>query len=646
MSGIAGIVRFDGAPVEPGAVERMTAAMAYRGPDGIRHWSGGFVALGQCMLCTTPESLAERQPLPNEDASLVLVMDGRVDNADELRRDLAARGAVLRDRTDAELVLRAYEAWGDDCLPRIDGDFAFVVWNARRRAAFCARDRFGQKPFHYHWDGTTLAFASDVHALLELPWVPQVLNEGMVAEFLEGDWLSLDETFWEGVLRLPQAHRMIVDSRGPRLRKYWEPDLEATLPCRTEGEYAEHYRTLLFDAVRRMSRTVGPLACEVSGGLDSSALLAVAEQLRRDGRLLAPSLDAYTLAFTDDSEANELDYARAVGEHLGIPVHEIEPTHEPLAWYRERARRLRTFPGFPNGTMGSGIREAAAARGSRALICGVGGDHWLCGSRYYYAEAIADRDWTTFARCFEADRREFGAMRASGWAVRHGVLPALPANVKQPLRRVRSALSIVGRRGRDSWLTPAMSRRLRERRARNAPAAIDDVRRVSQSRLLGTLVGPYHAHALILEDVLAAERGIELRRPFWSRRLVEFAFAAPEWVRTRGGVDKYLHRIAMEGLIPERVRGRLTKAEFVVTYLMHVRELESALLAEAPPGRPSWIASERVADMCARVGNPLNVESVEGRLWALFGCNALVPAPAGHPLQSSPPVSDAQRGPS
>ena len=118
MSGIAGIIHFDGRPVEPGQVEGMTAAMHYRGPDGINHWRKGNVALGQCMLRTTPESLEETQPLTNEDESLVLVMDGRVDNWEELRRDLLGKGAVLRTRADAELVLRAYEVWGRDCLSR------------------------------------------------------------------------------------------------------------------------------------------------------------------------------------------------------------------------------------------------------------------------------------------------------------------------------------------------------------------------------------------------------------------------------------------------------------------------------------------------------------------------------------------------
>lgn len=625
MSGIAGIVRFDGAPVEPGLVERMTAAMAHRGPDGIRHWSGGSVALGQCMLRATPESLDERQPLANEDGSFVLVMDGRVDNADELRRELLGRGAVLRDRTDAELVLRAYEAWGDECPPHVDGDFAFVVWDARRRAAFCVRDRFGQKPFHYHWDGTTLVFASDVHAILELPWVPQVLNEGMVAEFLGYEWISLDETFWDGVLRLPQAHRMTVDARGPRLARYWEPDLEARLPCRTDEEYAEHYRTLLFDAVRRMSRTIGPLACEVSGGLDSSALLSVAEHLRRDGKLLAPSLDAYTLAFTDDSAANELEYARAVGEHLGIPVHEIEPAHKPLEWYRDRAKRLRTLPSYPNGVMGLTIRESASRRGSRALIVGVGGDEWLAGSRCHYADAIGAGNWRVVAEALLTDRRELGARQAIWGLLRTGCLPLLPSAVLRPVRQLRARRRET-QADRDSWLSPAMMRELRRRRRGVPTDRGGRAGTFAQDRQMRTLASPFLAQARDLEEAMAAEARIELRRPYFKRTLVEFAFATPEWLRVRGRSDKRLHRVAMRGYLPERVRARETKAEFVITYLRHLPELDAEISASIAPTRIEWIRPDAIAALRDAIGDHSRRDSPEWNLWTLFGCDALTKA--------------------
>ncbi len=366
--------------------------MHYRGPDGIDHWRRGNVALGQCMLRTTPESLEETQPLTNEDESLVLVMDGRVDNWEELRRELLGKGAVLRTRADAELVLRAYEVWGRDCLPHIDGDFALVIWDARRQEAFCARDRMGNKPFTWHWTGKTLYFASEQQAILRQPEVPQVLNEDVVAEYLAAQWFSNSETLWQGILRLDAAHTMVVTPSGPTLSRYWAPDLQASLSFRSDQECAEHYRALLFDVVRRLSRSIHPIACEVSGGLDSSAIFAVAETLRRQGQLPAPALEGYTLNFSGDPDADEIDYCRSVGAHLGQPIHEITPSHVPLSWYQDVALQYQDFPDFPNGgAMGLPIAERARADGSRVLLNGLGGDQWLCGSEACYAEAIAGR---------------------------------------------------------------------------------------------------------------------------------------------------------------------------------------------------------------------------------------------------------------
>ncbi|MDH5223012.1 MAG: asparagine synthase-related protein, partial [Betaproteobacteria bacterium] len=370
MSGIAGIIRFDGAPVEPGLVEKMTSAMDYRGPDGINHWVRGSVALGQCMLRTTPESLEETQPLANEDESLVLVMDGRVDNWEELRRELLARGAVLRTRSDAELVLRAYEAWGRECLAHVDGDFALVIWDARRREAFCARDRLGHKPLHYHWDGKAFAFASELHPLLGLSWVAQAPNEGMVAEYLAWEFHSRDETLWQGILRLVAAHRMVVSKDGPRIDEYWAPDLWADPGFTRDEQYFERYRELLTDAVRRLSRSHRPVAYEVSGGLDSSAVFCIAERLRRDRSLPAPDTLAYTVSFTDDSGANEIEYARAVGAFTGRRIEEAQPTYPSLAWYEARARTYREFPGYPNGAMAFEGMRYAASKESRVVLTG------------------------------------------------------------------------------------------------------------------------------------------------------------------------------------------------------------------------------------------------------------------------------------
>ena len=412
--------------------------MHYRGPDGINHWRKGNVALGQCMLRTTPESLEEIQPLTNEDESLVLVMDGRVDNWEELRRELLGKGAVLRTRADAELVLRAYEVWGRDCLPHIDGDFALVIWDARRQEAFCARDRMGNKPFTYHWTGKTFYFASEQQAILRQTPVVQVLNEDMVAEYLAAQWFSNTETLWQGVVRLEAAHTMVVTPSGPTLGRYWAPDLQAALSFRSDQECAEHYRALLFDVVRRLSRSSHPIACEVSGGLDSSAIFAVAESLRRQGQLPAPWLEGYTLNFSGDPDADEIDYCRAVGAHLGKSIHEITPSHVPLSWYQDVALQHQDFPDFPNGgAMGLPIAETARASGSRVLMNGLGGDQWLGGSAAAcYAEAIAGWRGRELLNILAADIHAAG-LRTTLWRLlHHGIVPLLPEPAQQNLRAI------------------------------------------------------------------------------------------------------------------------------------------------------------------------------------------------------------------
>jgi asparagine synthase (glutamine-hydrolysing) len=634
VSGIAGIIRFDGGPVEPDLVETMTSAMAYRGPDGIHHWARGSVALGQCMLRTTTESLEETQPLTNEDESLVLVMDGRVDNWVELRLELLGRGAVLRDRSDAELVLRAYEAWGREFLARVDGDFALVIWDSRTRTAFCARDRVGNKPFHYLWDGATFVFASDLHAILGLPWVKQELNEGILAEFLSGEWYSREETFWKGILRLVAAHRMEVGPGGPRPEKYWQPDFDQSLPFCRDEEYIEAYRELFSDTVRRLSRSHRPAGFEVSGGLDSSAVFCVAEGLRRSGSLPAPAIEGYTLAFPDDEEANELEYVRAVGGMLGLEIGEVPPTQMPLAWYREEAAFFRDFPGYPNGTMSLGLRRLAREDGCRVLLGGGGGDEWLGGSgqRVYYTEELAAGRWRNAGACLRQDLAEIGVAETGAALFRSGVFPLLPASAQRAARYVRGKAL---RRGRQpgavgaGWLAePLREALLERRRASEAEARLEwpaPGRRCLQRRLADA----YNALSKELEERAASRVRLELRHPMNAPRLVEFAFATPERLRQRGRVSKYVHVEAMKGILPEQVRTRRTKANFSVVFRRQLDGEAMARLREIPAKRPSWVLTERAEaaigsyEGTAGAGRPGGGAGIQWLLWNLLACDQL-----------------------
>ncbi len=211
MSGIAALYNLDGRPVEPALLRRMTDVIAHRGPDGAGVLTDGAVGLGHRMLRTTPESLGERQPLTDETGEFAITFDGRIDNRDELLAGLRAAGARLEAGTDAELVLRAYQAWGEDSPRRLLGDFAFVIWDKRQRRLFCARDQLGVKPFYYQRDERTFRCGSELHQLLQDPAVKREPNEGMVGEYLATVVTTLEETLYRGVFRLPPGHLLVAE---------------------------------------------------------------------------------------------------------------------------------------------------------------------------------------------------------------------------------------------------------------------------------------------------------------------------------------------------------------------------------------------------------------------------------------------------
>ena len=196
----------------------MTDAVSHRGPDGTGTWVNGSAGLGHRILRTTPEALLEYQPLCDETGHVCLVLDGRVDNRQELGTALEANGLTLRDRTDAELVLKSYLHWGENSPIRILGDFAFAIWDGRHNALFCARDVFGIRPFNYYCSDNSVLIASELHQLFYDPRVKRTANEGMVAEYLSAQIAHCEETLWRDILRLPAAQLWsdrVVSERRP-----------------------------------------------------------------------------------------------------------------------------------------------------------------------------------------------------------------------------------------------------------------------------------------------------------------------------------------------------------------------------------------------------------------------------------------------
>ncbi|MBA3974974.1 MAG: hypothetical protein C0504_12255 [Candidatus Solibacter sp.] len=618
MSGIAGIIHFDGRPVEPGEIERMTASMTHRGPDGIRHWANGNVALGHCQMCTTPESLDETQPWANEDESLVLVMDGRVDHWEELRAELLGRGARLRNRSDAELVLRAYEEWGEGCLQHIDGDYGLLIWDARHKRAFCARDRMAVKPFQYHWNGRSLVVASELHAMFELPWVPRRINDAMMAEYIADEWHSRTETLWEEITRLEPAHWMFAAGGEPKPRRYWAPETAPELVYKLDEEYIEHYRALLFDIVRRTSRSHAPLAYEVSGGLDSSALFAVADGLSKQGRLCAPGFEGYTLDFEGQGDADELEYARSVAKHVGVTVHEVAPSYPDYEWFKAWAERYAEVPPYPNGIMSLGLHQLARSRGARVLLTGLGGDEWLGGSFEYYGEEWRAGRFGELARCIRRDVADSSIRSVACRTLRQAVKRLLPERALELHRRWLARNGAApGRR----ILTVDMRARLEARSSR-------PVRAPRKRAKLALLRDPFNLGAGEWSERELASLSLEIRHPYRTRQAVEFGFAVPDRMLARGRSNRWLHRESLSGLLPDNVRRRQSKAEFSVTYECALSRLRARIEAMAAGGLAGRLVAEQARTICRSAAGGAGCGVLPGgfQLWGAFGSALLIQA--------------------
>lgn len=556
MTGIAAI--FSAGPASERQLDAMMVAMAGRAFDGEGRWVAGRFALGASILHTTAESLEAGQPHVNEDESLALVLDGYLTNWEELRRDLIERGAILRNRSDAELVLRAYEQWGEDCAARCEGEFAFVIADRRTQRIYAARDHQGLRPLFYCQTGDMLLIASDIPAVVAaLDPLPEP-NRDYLVGVAAVQLLLPEDTVWQGVKRLQQAHWLTHDGHRLVSRRYYELPIGERLRYRSDAEYAEHYRAMLMDALRRTTRSHVPVGVAVSGGLDSSSLYCLADRLERQGQLLAPGFQGYTLAAEPGSRAYELPYARAAADHIGRTLTEVPLFRPPLDWYTRQASSERDIPIPTNGAMTIGIERQVHADGSRVYIDGDGGDEWLQGSLTYYREFLQEGDWAAFVRTLGQDGAALGWRTALPRAVRTGLSAFVPDRLRNWTKAMRRARSY---RDPDTfyWLKPELRAVLEQQEAAYDASLPADPHAWTKQNLFAS---PFGAYARARMQRQRGMNGIESRHPMFTRQFIGFSLATPEHIRRRAGVTKVTHRIALRGILPDVILDRRTKADF------------------------------------------------------------------------------------
>lgn len=603
MSGLVGIYRLDAASVIEGELTAMVEPLRPCGPDGVGLWQSGSVGLGLTLLATTPELQAEPQPVVHAATGCAIVADVRLDNREEL---LAALGLPAEMAVgDAGLILAAYLAWGEGCVARLQGDFAFILWDPRGGALLIARDPFGLRPLYYHWSaGRLFACASTVRSLLTLPDVPRQINEARIADFLVLHLEGIDHTstFFSAVYRLPPAYAALITPVGMRLWRYWAPEPQTELRLPSNDAYAEAFREVFTAAVRSRLRSVGPVGVALSGGLDSSSVAAVAAELLAEaGR---KPLHTFSGVGPDPAACPETRAIHAALAMPGLQPHLISytelgrlmPQLSELSWDLEE-------PFDDSLTIMRAVAILAQRAGVRVLLDGGAGDVLLTEGEAV-ARTLRQGRWLSAYRHLQGLRRfhrnRCWVFQELGRSARLAFTPAFLRRLRRhwwpPDWKQREVEAV-----RNSLLNPQFAAQVRlGERLRQLY--------ISYGETHGLLTGGQEVARALDHPYLASGRerywravsplGIEPRDPFLDRRVVEFCLSLPDSQRVGSGWPKMLLRRAMADRLPEAVRWRIGKEHLGWQFTVALMALDRCRLEFASRESMSilsdWIHSDAV----------------------------------------------------
>jgi len=571
MCGIAGIVASDQLTTnEPELVAAMRDVISHRGPDDAGIYVDGHAGLGHRRLSIVDVS-AGHQPLSNEDESIWIVFNGEIYNHADVRPELEAAGHRYKTRSDTETIVHAYEAWGDACVDRLRGMFAFAIWDRSRRRLLLARDRMGVKPLYWAHVNGRLLFGSEIKSILESGLVERRANEAALPELLGTRYLSGDETLFKDIYRLRPGHTLVFEDGRVTVRKYWDVPTgrfdEATARL-SEREAVERFRELLTESVRLRLMADVPLGMFLSGGLDSSAIAA----------LMAGMIDrpvkTFSVAFKDRA-FSELDYAREVSTAIKADAHEIVIDDQDFFGALPRLIWHEDEPIAHPSSVPLYFVSELASRHVKVVLTGEGSDELLAGYGKY-PRALAN--WRAGAA--------YGLMPdAVRSFVANSVVPRLPQRLARYAKRSFLAgdatpesmffdnFAGIGLRRQRELLMPAYASSATSARAYGTSRAYFDAPNGTSTtldRLLYADLKTYLVELLMKQDQMSMAASIESRVPFLDHKLVEFASSLSPRLKLRGFTTKWILREAVRSILPASILTR-KKMGFPVPFGMWMR---------------------------------------------------------------------------
>jgi asparagine synthase (glutamine-hydrolysing) len=553
MCGLVAVIRRNG-QVDPRLLAHMRDALRHRGPDAADQWIEGGVGLAHRRLSIIDVSDASAQPMHSEDGRLVLVFNGEIYNYIELREELRVAGRRFRTSGDTEVLLQALDHWGEAALPRLNGMFAFALWDRRERRLLVARDRFGEKPLFLARprDGG-LTLASEMKALLHDPNLDGATDLETQAAYVNGSYYEEGaNTFFANIKRAPAAHAIVFDEQGREIRRwrYWTPDYERVDEGIGEGEAIERFHDLLTRSVRMRLRSDVRVGSSLSGGLDSSVVVGMLAQERTAGAS-AFDQDTYSARFPDDPTMDEGEFIDAVVDHTGVRSHSVSPTPAGLM---AESRRLHWHQEEPvlsaSIYLQFCVARLAQENGSIVQLDGQGADELLGGYQFYYRshqlDLVDKGEWAQLEHSTRAFNERM-AQSAAGFQNSARRFNAATAFSLDEIEAMRGQNAPPGIYNGGSWTeglpTPGPGKRVRRIMAE-----------AMQYNCLPQLLRYADRNAMAFSR--------EGRLPYLDHDLVDFTISLPDRLLFSEGWQKYILRKAGERYIPPKVCWRADKVGY------------------------------------------------------------------------------------
>ena len=560
MCGITGWANLDShkPPLEGGKelLHAMCERMVHRGPDSEGLMVASGVALGMRRLAII-DLVTGEQPAYNEDRSVAVVLNGEIYNYREIRADLEKRGHSFRSASDTEVLPHLYEEYGDGMISELNGMFAFALWDSRRRRLLIARDRFGEKPLYWGVFDNTLLFASEPKVLLAHPAVKPSVNLQALRQYLSFDYIPAPLSIYEGINKLPAAHKLTLQDGRVDVSCYWQLDYQTKTPVPTEDEAAEHLRELLADAVRMRLVSDVPLGVLLSGGVDSSSIAALAV------RASSEAVKTFSISFAEAS-FDESAYARGVAKFLGTDHHEERLSANLAANLVSEIGSWMDEPFSDPSLVPTYLLSRFTRKHVTVALGGDGGDELFAGYPMYLGH-----------RCAEVYKRVPGALRTGIIEPFIRFLPVKTKNLSFDYKALRFVTGAkydeVARhhiwfgsftpQEQDELLTPEVLGATDGDIYRQARGMVDDCSEGDLIKRMQSLDTRLYLAEDILTKVDRASMAVslEVRAPFLDPRVAEFAASLPTNYKLRRHKTKFILKKAVDELLPRFVTRRSKK---------------------------------------------------------------------------------------